>query len=121
MKFKIDENLPIELADELTKAGHDAQTVFEQRLQGQSDALLVTVCQQETRILVTLDLDFADIHAYPPRHFPGFIVLRPHWQDKPHMIELVRRMIPLLWKEPVEHYLWIVEESRIRIRNDESQ
>jgi hypothetical protein len=37
MKFKIDENLPIELAGELLVAGHEAVTVDDQQLIGGSD------------------------------------------------------------------------------------
>lgn len=34
MHFKIDENLPIEIAEILNNAGHDAKTVHNQQLQG---------------------------------------------------------------------------------------
>jgi len=34
MQFKIDENLPIEIAELLINAGYDAKTVKDQQLQG---------------------------------------------------------------------------------------
>jgi len=34
MKFKIDQNLPIEAVDLLAAAGHDAMTVYQQSLGG---------------------------------------------------------------------------------------
>ena len=37
MKFKIDQNLPIEAADLLAAAGHDAMTVYERSLGGAPD------------------------------------------------------------------------------------
>ena len=37
MKFKIDENLPGELADEFRAAGHVADTVYDEGLSGASD------------------------------------------------------------------------------------
>jgi len=37
MQFKIDENLPIEIAELLINAGHDAKTVNDQQLQGTKD------------------------------------------------------------------------------------
>jgi hypothetical protein len=92
---------------------------FTEGLEGQSDDAVISVCQQEMRILVTLDLDFADILRYPPRLYPGFVVLRPHWQDKSHVIDLLRRAVPLFSPDAVAHRLWIVEESRVRIRADE--
>jgi predicted nuclease of predicted toxin-antitoxin system len=119
MRFKVDENLPVQFAALLRAANHDAETVNSQRLQGEPDSLIVEVCRREQRILVTLDLDFANVHAYPPDQHPGFIVLRPHRQDINHLIGMFRQTIPLLEREPIEHRLWIVEETRVRIRGEQ--
>ena len=116
MQFKIDENLPVEIAAVLTKAGYDATTVLEQRLSGSSDADIAMVCRKEERILITLDLDFADIRAYPPKHSPGIIILRLKQQDRPHIMELFEWVVPMLSRESLRHHLWIVEERQIRIR-----
>ena len=66
MKFKIDENLPLELAEMLRGAHFDADTIFAEGLRGEADSRILDVCQGEGRVLVTLDLDFANIRAYPP-------------------------------------------------------
>jgi len=116
MKFKVDENLPIEVADLLRQVGYDAVNVFEQHLDGSPDSDIASVCQEEGRALITLDIDFADIRAYPPAQFPGLIVLRLHREDRPHVLEVIERLIPLFSSEPLEHLLWIVEETRLRIR-----
>jgi len=116
MEFKVDENLPVEVADLLRQVGYDAVTVFEQHLEGSPDSDIASVCQEEGRALITLDTDFADIRAYPPAQFPGLIVLRLHRQDKPHVLKVIERLIPLLSSEPLEHLLWIVEETRLRVR-----
>jgi predicted nuclease of predicted toxin-antitoxin system len=76
MRFKVDENLPIEMAQKLRSAGYDAMTVLEQRMGGEPDTNLYRVCQAEQRVLVTLDLDFSDIRSYPPVKSAGIIVLR---------------------------------------------
>lgn len=47
MRFKVDENLPVEAAERLRQAGHDATTVAEQRLSGATDASLAALCQRE--------------------------------------------------------------------------
>ena len=116
MEFKVDENLPFEVADLLRQVGYDAVTVAEQHLEGSPDSDIASVCQQERRVLITLDTDFADIRAYPPARFPGLIVLRLHKQDKPHVLQVIEHLIPLLSSEPLEALLWIVEEKRLRIR-----
>lgn len=117
MKFKIDENLPLEVAGLLGDAGHDATTVLAQNLGGSSDASLALVCQEEKRVLVTLDNDFADIRAYPPEKLAGIIVMRLVRQDKYHVLDVFGRAVRLFPKEPLEGRLWIVEEYRIRIRS----
>lgn len=116
MRFKVDENLPIEVAEMLRQAGHDAATVLEQHLGGTADAQLAVLCQHESRVLMTLDEDFADIRNYPPAEFPGLIVLRLRQQDKPYVLDVLTRLVQVFRREPLEGHLWIVEESRVRIR-----
>jgi predicted nuclease of predicted toxin-antitoxin system len=117
MKFKVDENLPIEVAVALREAGHDAMSVVDQGLGGRADASVAEVCRREERSLITLDVDFANVQAYPPRDYnPGLVVLRLQRQDKAHVLAVVATVVPLLGEEPLEHPLWIVDESRVRIR-----
>jgi len=118
MKFKTDENLPTEAADLLRSAGHDAVTVGEQRLGGAVDSMVGSVCQREGRVLVTLDLDFADIQTYPPSRYPGFVVLRLSRQDKAGVLRVIARTVPLLAGEEVAGRLWIVEENQVRIHGE---
>ena len=117
MRFKIDENLPIEVAQALRDGGHDASTVLEEGLGGKSDTDVAALCQQETLVLITLDSDFADIRAYPPRDFSGLIVLRLRQQDNRNVMNLIPRLMQLFPTESPVGQLWIVEEERIRIRD----
>ena len=116
MNFKIDENMPVEVAELLKQAGYDAITVSEQNLIGTSDTNLAVVCQKEKRVIITLDTDFTDIRTYPPSNFPGIIVMRLNRQDKPHILEVFERVIRLFSQEPIDRHLWIIEEHRLRIR-----
>ena len=116
MKVKIDENLPLEVADLFRTAGHDATTVGDERLGGRPDATLASLVRREERAFVTLDLDFADIRAYPPEQYAGLVVLRLNHQDKPHVLQVMARLMPVFTLEGLEGHLWIVEEGRVRIR-----
>ena len=102
MRFKIHENLPVELAEELRAAGHEAATVDDQRIVGASDQHLSEVCKSEGRVFVTLDLDFADTRTYPPDEHPDLIVLRLARQDKPHVLDVFRRMLKAVGDEPLQ-------------------
>ena len=70
MKFKTDENLPVEAAATLL-ARFDAETIWDEKLSGADDLVVASTSRNEGRILLTLDLDFANIRAYPPREHPG--------------------------------------------------
>lgn len=94
MQFKIDENLPVEAADVLRQAAHDALTIHDQQMVGQPDPRVASVCQSEQRVLLTLDLDFSDIRTYPPADYFGIIVLRPRSQAKPAVLSLIGQIIP---------------------------
>jgi predicted nuclease of predicted toxin-antitoxin system len=119
MRFKVDENLPIELADLLINLGHDARTVNDEHLQGVDDPHLLKTCDEEKRILVTLDIDFSDIRAYPPTDHEGIIVLRVGNQSKPHVLEVFGRVVPLFAQERIQGRLWVAEENIVRIRGEE--
>ncbi len=121
MLFKIDENLPIEITELIINAGHNAKTVSEQNLQGARDPFLIDKCKSEKRVLVTLDTDFSDIRTYPPQELSGIIVLRVGSQAKRHVIKVFQRIIPLIQTEPLKQHLWIVEETKIRIRGKDDE
>ena len=116
MQFKIDENLPIEIADLLNNSGYDAKTVNEQRLKGIKDSVLIDICKRENRVIITLDTDFSDIRAYPPQEYAGIIVMRVGSQAKQHIIKVFQQVLSFIGSEPINQHLWIVEETVIRIR-----
>jgi len=117
MRFKTDENLPVEVAALLRQHGHDAVTVAEEGLAGVADPAVAAVCQVEKRAIITLDLDFGDIRRYPPEKHPGIIVLRPVLQIVPTLIRLMGQVIALLGQERLEGCLWTVDDHRVRIRD----
>ena len=118
MKFKFDENLPSDLGTLLRAEGHDAHSVLDEEMRGAPDPSIAKVCQAEERILITLDLDFAHIGNYPPADYPGIIVLRLARQDRDIVLAIIPRILTLLQTEPIAQRLWIVDDSRTRIRGE---
>ena len=116
MIFKIDENLPAECAVLLRGAGFGADTVAEEDLGGSDDTVIARSVRAEGRVLITLDLDFANIQAYPPSTHAGIIVLRLKKQDKHAVLGMVLRIIAALKTRLPAGDLWIVEPDRIRFR-----
>ena len=116
MRAKLDENLPVETAELLRAAGWICDTVHDEGLAGADDPTVGAACQAEARVLFTLDLDFADIRAYPPNKHVGIVVFRPAEPSRRQVLQLVVRVLPVLAAEWAEHQLWIVEPARVRVR-----
>jgi predicted nuclease of predicted toxin-antitoxin system len=114
MRFKIDENLPDALAALLRDKGYDASTARES-LNGGPDVDIAAACRSERRTIVTLDLDFSDITAFPPEDYAGIIVLRVRSQSKAHILSVFTALLPIFETEPLDKKLWIVEEDRVRV------
>jgi predicted nuclease of predicted toxin-antitoxin system len=116
VKFKIDENLPAEAAEILRGFGFVADTVAEEDLSGADDDTVARTSQADDRILVTLDLDFANIRAYPPGEHAGIVVMRVKNQDKLSVLSFVRRLATALGDRNPTGELWIIDGNRIRFR-----
>ncbi len=96
---------------------HDADTVLDEEMGGASDPEVLAACLAEERVLVTQDVGFADIRAYPPREYPGIIVFRLANQSRDTVMEMGIRLIRTLDRSSPEGHLWIVEDARVRIRD----
>ena len=116
MQFKMDENLPLQLKELFAEAGHDAVTVLDQGLGGAPDSSIASVCLAEGRVLVTQDLDFADIRTYPPEQCHGIVVFRLSNQSRDTLLSVGARLLESLTGGSLGGQLWIVEDQRIRIR-----
>jgi len=88
-------------------------------LQGSSDDELFLICKKENRILVTFDLDFSDVRTYSPGAHPGVIVIRLADQSVDATLSVINKIISTFKEETPDGKLWIVEEKKIRIRNNE--
>ena len=120
MKFKLDENIPLEAKEFLERGGHEAISVVEEKLSGQEDAMIADRVRSEEIGLITLDLDFSDIRMYPPEDYYGICVLRPHRQDKISIMELVKELLSCIkMGEDLVRRLWIIEPGRVRIHEPE--
>jgi predicted nuclease of predicted toxin-antitoxin system len=114
VKFKLDENLDTRLAVLLTERGHEADSVAGEGLSGAPDEQLFVKCNEENRILITLDLDFADPLRFPPAGGPGIMVLRPQRNTLSMIREILTAVLLALEQDRIDGSLWIVEPGRVR-------
>jgi hypothetical protein len=114
--FKLDENVARDVAVLLREHGYDVRTVHEEQLAGEPDSVVIAACQREVRILLTLDLHFADVRQYPPWETPGIIVLRLATQTIAAELALAGELVRFLSDRSPARQLWIAEPGRVRIR-----
>lgn len=77
MKLKLDENLSRHLKPLLMELQHDVMTAADENLLSRPDTEVARAAFREGRMLLTLDIEFADLRKYPPGSHPGVILFRP--------------------------------------------
>ena len=122
MKFKLDENIGYRGQDLLRRAGYDVATIVEQNLIGAPDTEVISVCQEEQRCLVTLDLDFSNPLQFKPSRYSGIAVLRlPKQPSHPDLLEAVQTLVNALKTMDITGKLWIIQKGTVRIYQEESE
>jgi predicted nuclease of predicted toxin-antitoxin system len=116
MKFKLDENLPTELADDLRALGHHAETVSDEGLTGAVDPVLLERIRLESLAFLTMDKGIADVRVYPPQHYAGLVLFRPKSSGRGTVATFVRSNLPNILALDLTGRLLIVSEAGIRIR-----
>ena len=117
MRLKLDENLPRSARPILESGGFKVHDVHDEELAGAHDRDIQAACEHESRILVTLDTDFADTRRYDPGRSPGVVVLRPSSMTVQGITACLETTIRALKTHSVTNALWIVEPGRLRVRD----
>ena len=116
MRFKLDENLPFELADMFGESGHDAVTVLDQDLMGAMDSESCSDLHARGPNSRHVRFGFCGHPDYQPDAYPGLVVFRLDSQARDHVLEIGARLLKVLFGATLSGQLWIVEESSIRVR-----
>lgn len=122
MKVKLDENLGHSIVVLFEAAGHDTSTIRRQHLQGATDNQVFDVCKAEGRLLVTLDLDFANPLVFDPLATAGVAVLRlPKSHGPSDLRAVVNRLLESLAEHAITGSLWVVRLDRVRVWQPRSE
>jgi len=116
MRIKLDENMPAAMTELLRQAGHDALSVADEGLGGTADPTVLQAASAEDRVLITFDLDFADVRSYPVGSHAGIVVFRLHDQRWVVLEGPARHLVASGVLERIRGGLAVVDEARIRIR-----
>lgn len=116
MKFFLDENISIKVAQALRDAGYDAVAAIDAGLSGATDAGIRQFCTQSGSILVTLDADFGNILRFSPAGTKGVIWVRSIVSSNLALMTLLSRSLPMLAGKDLQDSLIVIDDDKIRIR-----
>jgi predicted nuclease of predicted toxin-antitoxin system len=115
-RIKLDENLSRYLKPELERHGHDVHTAAEEGLLGKSDVVVGDAARRETRMLFTLDIEFADMRKHPPGNHAGIVLFRPRSMGPLAVNRFVLELVQNTDLNELSGCIAVVEPTRVRIR-----
>jgi predicted nuclease of predicted toxin-antitoxin system len=117
VRLFLDENLSPNQAAILREQGHDAVAVVDAGLSGQPDEKIRAFAIEENRVLLTLDVDFANMLRFPTAGTPGVIRLKIHPPTEQAIREQIQKALELLKDTPLAGCLAVSHGDMIRIRS----
>jgi predicted nuclease of predicted toxin-antitoxin system len=122
VKLFLDENLSPPRAAELRTEGHDAVAVPDAGLSGSTDEQVLHFAVENgrvlvTRVVVTIDADFANVMRFPPEKTLGVVRLKVHPATEERIRQAIRRALLYLQNIDITGRLAVVDEDKIRIRH----
>src|SRR3989338_3984237 len=110
MKFLLDANMPYS-AKEVFSASDEVFHVRDIELQHASDVDIADWAKHNRAIIVSRDLDFANINLMPLSAHHGVIVMRiPDYHTTPAIKRVLKEFLNNISTSELEHALVIVEE-----------
>ena len=119
MKLKLDENLSRHLKPVLSALGHDARTAADEGLLSRPDSEIARAARDENRILLTLDVEFADLRKYPPGSHPGVILFWPFSLSPVSVNQFIADFIQHTDLDTLASCVAVVDPVHTRVRSPE--
>ena len=111
MHFKLDENVPLQLASQIEVSKHTVSSVFSEKISGIKDKELLKLCYKENYVLITLDKDFVNFERHK-----GIVVFKLKHQGALAISEAFENLRKKINLSQAKDSLIIVENEHIRIR-----
>jgi predicted nuclease of predicted toxin-antitoxin system len=81
-----------------------------------TDAEVIQLAQQLDAVLLTVDMDFANIQRYPPQTYGGIIVIRYQSQADEAASNTLKTVLEELYREKLRGCLVVIAEGRYKVR-----
>jgi len=116
MRFMVDMPLSPLLAEWLQREGHEAVHVFDIGLGKAPDTEIIARAREESRIIVTADLDFGRLLALAGSSSPGMILLRGGNYSDEQMLRLMKRALTTVSTDQLLDSMVVVDRKSVRRR-----
>ena len=121
MKLKLDENLSRHLKPVLIGLQHDVVTAADENLLSRPDTEVARAAFREGRMLLTLDIEFADLRKYPPGSHPGVILFRPRSLSPLSVNKFIADFVGSTDLNRLAACVAVVDPVHVRVRSPEKQ
>ena len=116
MKFLADMNISLSTVLYLRAEGYDAIHLREEGLERSSDVVVLQKAKEESRIILTFDLDFGNLMAASRDFLPSIIIFRLHDETPSAVLPRLLDVIARCRRELAEGAIVVVGDNRLRIR-----
>src|SRR5688572_8560261 len=116
MRFLLDENVDLPLADYLNEQGHDATAVARDYARSIKDQEVLEIARAEGRILITNDKDYGDLIYRQQLEHTGVIFFRLRGESIPAKIARLEEVLADHADDLADAAYIVVTDRRIRVR-----
>src|SRR3990170_2607128 len=116
MKILADLHISPRTVKYLRSLGHDVVRVNEVLPVNSSDPTIIEKATQDSRVILTQDLDFSKIIALSGKAAPSLISLRLTSSRIEHVNLRLAKILPLIESDVAQGIIVVVEDKRIRQR-----
>jgi predicted nuclease of predicted toxin-antitoxin system len=116
MRLLVDNPVSPQVAQDLSKAGHDAVHVRDRGLAAASDRIILNLARAEDRTLITQDTDFGALLAADGTDKPSVVLLRVSNARPANHVHLLITNLPSLESDLLLGAFVVITDAGIRIR-----
>lgn len=116
MRILLDYCVPRRYLRLLRTWGHQAELMSDYIAPDAADPDVIGLAGRLDAVLLTIDLDFANILDYPPSQYGGIVVMRYIAADEANVDHMLKTALDDLTRDDLRGTLIIVTPKRYRIR-----